>query len=191
MEMYALFESHRFGKQNELKLCPICLSTSFYETNPTNRFHILYQCMGCGKRMSLTSKTYLNNKKLPNAKIYKLIIFVVNNAAISTPKLARIAGVTQTTAWKHKHLITSAIATIGENNATLVLKKLLTVKLLDNTPIVPLSVSERKLTPEDAIEIRRLWNDGIVKKKQDISQLYQISHKMVRCIINREVYTYV
>lgn len=76
--------------------CPDCGSVHIYNPEP-NKLHI---CADCGFRFSDTSNTIFHSTKLPLSKwLYAIYFFAETTRGVSSYSLARLIGVSQTTAW--------------------------------------------------------------------------------------------
>lgn len=86
--------------------CPACGSIHIY--NPeANQHHI---CADCRHRFTDTSNTIFHSTKLPLSKwLYAIYFFVETTRGVSSYALARLIGVSQTTAWSMLMKIRTAI----------------------------------------------------------------------------------
>ena len=86
--------------------CPNCGSIHIY--NPeANQHHI---CADCRYRFTDTSNTIFHSTKLPLSKwLYAIYFFVETTRGVSSYALARLIGVSQTTAWSMLMKIRTAI----------------------------------------------------------------------------------
>ena len=86
--------------------CPECGSLHIY--NPeAGKLHI---CADCHNRFSDTSNTIFHSTKLPLSKwLYAIYFFVETTRGVSSYTLARLIGVSQTTAWSMLMKIRTAI----------------------------------------------------------------------------------
>lgn len=86
--------------------CPECGSIHIY--NPeAGKLHI---CADCHNRFSDTSNTIFHSTKLPLSKwLYAIYFFVETTRGLSSYALARLIGVTQSTAWSMLMKIRTAI----------------------------------------------------------------------------------
>lgn len=86
--------------------CPRCGSMHIY--NPeANQHHI---CADCRHRFTDTSNTIFHSTKLPLSKwLYAIYFFVETTRGVSSYALARLIGVSQTTAWTMLNKIRTAI----------------------------------------------------------------------------------
>ena len=86
--------------------CPVCGSIHIY--NPeANQHHI---CADCRHRFTDTSNTIFHSTKLPLSKwLYAIYFFVETTRGVSSYALARLIGVSQTTAWTMLMKIRTAI----------------------------------------------------------------------------------
>lgn len=100
---HEIFYSLRWG---ECIACPVCGSIHIY--NPAaNQHHI---CADCKYRFTDTSNTIFHSTKLPLSKwLYAIYFFVETTRGLSSYALARLIGVSQTTAWTMLTKIRTAI----------------------------------------------------------------------------------
>lgn len=86
---------HRLRFPNGV-VCPDCGSLHIYNPNP-GQLHI---CADCNNRFSDTSNTIFHSTKLPLSKwLYAIYLFAETTRGVSSYSLARLIGVSQTTAW--------------------------------------------------------------------------------------------
>ena len=72
----------------------------------------VYECSGCKRQFTVTTKTPMHSTKLPLWKWLQAMYYIVNSSkGISSVVLARWLGVTQPTAWKMGHAIRELMAT--------------------------------------------------------------------------------
>ena len=75
----------------------------------------LYECSGCGKQFTITTKTPLHSTKLPLRTWLMAMYFMVNSSkGISSVYLAKWLGVRQKTAWKVGHAIRAMMKAHGD-----------------------------------------------------------------------------
>lgn len=71
----------------------------------------VYECGGCKRQFTVTTKTPMHSTKLPLWKWLQAMYYIVNSSkGISSVVLARWLGVTQPTAWKMGHAIRELMA---------------------------------------------------------------------------------
>lgn len=86
--------------------CPECGSTHIYNPEP-DKLHI---CAYCSNRFTDTSNTIFHSTKLPLSKwLFAIYFFVETTRGLSSYALARLVGVSQTTAWTMLMKIRTAI----------------------------------------------------------------------------------
>jgi len=97
------------------RVCPHCGNLkSWLLSGPSSRKG-LYECAGCGKQFTITTKTPLHSTKLPLRTWLMAMYFMVNSSkGISSVYLAKWLGVRQKTAWKVGHAIRAMMKAHGD-----------------------------------------------------------------------------
>lgn len=97
------------------RVCPHCGNLkSWLLYGPSSRKG-LYECSGCGKQFTITTKTPLHSTKLPLRTWLMAMYFMVNSSkGISSVYLAKWLGVRQKTAWKVGHAIRAMMKAHGD-----------------------------------------------------------------------------
>ena len=97
------------------RVCPHCGNLkSWLLSGPSSR-RGLYECSGCGKQFTITTKTPLHSTKLPLRTWLMAMYFMVNSSkGISSVYLAKWLGVRQKTAWKVGHAIRAMMKAHGD-----------------------------------------------------------------------------
>lgn len=97
------------------RFCPHCGNLkSWLLSGPSSRKG-LYECSGCGKQFTITTKTPLHSTKLPLRTWLMAMYFMVNSSkGISSVYLAKWLGVRQKTAWKVGHAIRAMMKAHGD-----------------------------------------------------------------------------
>jgi len=97
------------------RVCPHCGNLkSWLLSGPSSRKG-LYECSGCRKQFTITTKTPLHSTKLPLRTWLMAMYFMVNSSkGISSVYLAKWLGVRQKTAWKVGHAIRAMMKAHGD-----------------------------------------------------------------------------
>ena len=97
------------------RICPHCKSLkSWLLSGPSSR-RGLYECSGCRKQFTVTTKTPLHSTKLPLRTWLMAMYFMVNSSkGVSSVFLAKWIGVRQKTAWKVGHAIRALMKAHGD-----------------------------------------------------------------------------
>jgi len=75
----------------------------------------VYECSGCKRQFTVTTKTPMHSTKLPLWKWLQAMYYIVTSSkGISSVVLARWLGVTQPTAWKMGHAIRELMAAVAQ-----------------------------------------------------------------------------
>lgn len=185
LKIYAIFEKARYGRGDRKKRCNKCGCKSFY--NMANDFDYVrggrIKCRVCGYKMSIQAQTYLHSAKIKYAQFYKLITLSVSKKKVSSREAAKRVGLSQKTTWMRMHLIKSTAQHIGSLSRSRILQRILVNSVHDLTPIKPAdtNIHNRKLSPDDAINIYRLLKDKVFPALEiatmyelDLSQVYRI-----------------
>jgi len=86
------------------RICPHCQWSRSYPLKGGSCRAGLYECGGCKKQFSVTTKTPMHSTKLPLWKWILAIYYMINSSkGISSVFLGRLIGVKQSTAWKMGH----------------------------------------------------------------------------------------
>lgn len=95
--------------------CPHCgYHKSWAISGPSSR-EGLYECAGCGKQFTVTTKTPLHSTKLPLRTWLMAMYFMINSSkGVSSVFLAKWIGVRQKTAWKVGHAIRALMKAYGD-----------------------------------------------------------------------------
>jgi transposase-like protein len=95
--------------------CPHCTcSKSWILAGPSVRKG-LYECAGCGRQFTVTTKTPLHATKLPLRTWLMAMYFMVNSSkGVSSVFLAKWLGVRQKTAWKVGHAVRALMKLHGD-----------------------------------------------------------------------------
>lgn len=178
--VYELFETARFGNNDEKSECIKCGSKRFYV------FNQIYKCCACGRQRTIRSGTYLNSCKLSFKKLYLLIKTICSDPSVTSAYIARYCEITQKTAYYKALLIKSIIKHIDSARLEDVLTKLLTVVVKDDSLVI-VQKATPKFSPEDVAEIRRLRKGDILKNKE-ISILYNTDPSTIAKITSHKIY---
>jgi len=97
------------------RFCPHCnCSKSWPLSGPSSRKG-LYECSGCGKQFTVTTKTPLHATKLPLRTWLMAMYFMVNSSkGVSSVFLSKWIGVTQKCAWKVGHAVRALMKAHGD-----------------------------------------------------------------------------
>lgn len=185
IETYNIFELCRFKINNSEKKCTSCGFNKFFQLK-----NGWLKCKACGKKLSITSKTYFHNLKLSYVKTYKIIKLLSRDSFISSVKLSKIAGITQKTAYNRKYLIDSVINTIKSKDVNTILQKILTHKEYDeikNNGIDFLEKNKRKFNLNQILEIRRLSNEKVYNLKE-IAEIFGSDPSTICKIVKFKIY---
>src|SRR5437016_4778890 len=88
------------------RICPHCKDQKSWPLSGPSSRKGLYECSGCGKQFTVTTKTPLHSTKLPLRTWLMAMYFMVNSSkGTSSVYLAKWIGVRQKTAWKIGHAI--------------------------------------------------------------------------------------
>lgn len=188
VKIYSLFEKARFGKNNSKKICNNCKSKNFYELNDGR-----LKCKSCYRKMTITSQTYLADRKLSYQKIHKLAKTVVYNPKMGTPTLSKIVGISQKTAYHRKYLLDCAISVLNKRNTFNVLERILrnvSFESEKNKKIPTLLKHVRKFSKQDILEIRRL-RDFDIYSCTEVSKIYSTDTSTINKISKRISYSHV
>lgn len=86
--------------------CPHCGSKKSYDIVKKIKASKRYECSGCKRQFTVTTKTALHSTKLPLKKwLQAMYLVVTSSKGLSSVVLARLIGVTQPTAWRMGHVI--------------------------------------------------------------------------------------
>ncbi len=96
-------EKMLWGEDNEYKCCPRCGSV---RTSKAKHATMPYRCKDCDKRFSVRTGTVFEGSNLSlHQWLLAIYLMTTNLKGVSSHKLARDIGVTQTTAWYLGHRI--------------------------------------------------------------------------------------
>lgn len=98
------------------RFCPHCgCDRSYYLSGRSSRMG-LYECAYCKRQFTVTTKTPMHSTKLPLWKWLLVLYYMINSSkGISSTFIARLVGVTQSTAWKMGHAIRKIMETWAAN----------------------------------------------------------------------------
>lgn len=185
IKTYQIFSDARFGINSEKLICPNCKSTSFYSVATRK---VIYSCKGCSMQLSATNRTYLHKTTLKYSQIYRAIILLCKNPKLSSLKLSATINCSPKTGYIKKRLIVSAMNEIIEPCPSKVLERILRCRDFEDAPIKLKSTRSRKYTPDQVIEMRRLYNDGIYNLRE-VAELFSSDPSTVRKIIKGMAYS--
>lgn len=187
LRIYSFFELARFGIDKEKMICPKCRNNSFYLRKEVLKSGSgKYKCKLCGHNMSLHSTTYINNLKLPFLKLYKLVSILSKYPKISSCELSRRVGITQATAWKRKHLFSSAAETINSYNKADIMDKILSC-IYHDSGIEMIEKNKRKFSDDDIRMIRKMRNELQMTCKE-IASCYITDASTINKIAKGKIY---
>lgn len=96
------------------RICPHCNSLKSWPLSGPSSRKGLYECSGCGRQFTVTTKTPLHSTKLPLRTWLMAMYFMVNSSkGVSSVFLAKWIGVRQKTAWKIGHAIRALMKAHG------------------------------------------------------------------------------
>lgn len=102
------------------RICPHCNNKKSWPLSGASTRKGLYECSGCGKQFTVTTKTPLHSTKLPLKTWLMAMYFMVNSSkGVSSVFLAKWIGVRQKTAWKVGHAIRAMMKAHGNAIAPL------------------------------------------------------------------------
>jgi transposase-like protein len=117
---------HRFGSDDVCRdylmkirwpdgvICPACESRNVTAVAQRQQFH----CAHCGNRFSVTSKTIMDNTKLPLWKWFAAVYLMVESKkSMSANQIHRTIGTTYITSWYLCHRIREAMETLDAGPA--------------------------------------------------------------------------
>ena len=97
------------------RICPHCGNLKSWQLSGPSSRKGLYECSGCGKQFTITTKTPLHSTKLPLRTWLMAMYFMINSSkGISFVYLAKWLGVRQKTAWKVGHAIRAMMKAHGD-----------------------------------------------------------------------------
>lgn len=97
------------------RVCPHCGNLKSWLLSGLSSRKGLYECSGCDKQFTVTTKTPLHSTKLPLRTWLMAMYFMVNSSkGISSVYLAKWLGVRQKTAWKVGHAIRAMMKAHGD-----------------------------------------------------------------------------
>jgi len=95
--------------------CPHCGDHKSWSISGPSSREGLYECAGCGKQFTVTTKTPLHSTKLPLRTWLMAMYFMINSSkGVSSVFLAKWIGVRQKTAWKVGHAIRALMQAHGD-----------------------------------------------------------------------------
>lgn len=95
--------------------CPHCGDHRSWSISGTSAREGLYECAGCGKQFTVTTKTPLHSTKLPLKTGLMAMYFMINSSkGVSSVFLAKWIGVRQKTAWKVGHAVRALMKAHGD-----------------------------------------------------------------------------
>lgn len=93
------------------RVCPHCGCLKSWSLSGTSARSGLYECSGCKRQFTVTTKTPMHSTKLPLRTWLLAMYFLINSSkGVSSVFLAKWLGVTQKTAWKIGHGIRAMMA---------------------------------------------------------------------------------
>ena len=96
------------------RICPHCNGLKSWPLSGPSSRKGLYECSGCGRQFTVTTKTPLHSTKLPLRTWLMAMYFMVNSSkGVSSVFLAKWIGVRQKTAWKIGHAIRALMKAHG------------------------------------------------------------------------------
>lgn len=97
------------------RICPHCSDEKSWPLSGPSSRKGLYECAGCGKQFTVTTKTPLHSTKLPLRTWLMAMYFMINSSkGVSSVFLAKWIGVRQKTAWKVGHAIRALMKAHGD-----------------------------------------------------------------------------
>jgi transposase-like protein len=95
--------------------CPHCGDYKSWSISGASSRDGLYECAGCCKQFTVTTKTPLHSTKLPLRTWLMAMYFMINSSkGVSSVFLAKWIGVRQKTAWKVGHAIRALMKAHGD-----------------------------------------------------------------------------
>jgi transposase-like protein len=97
------------------RVCPHCGCLKSWLLSGASVRAGLYECSGCKKQFTVTTKTPMHGTKLPLQNWLLAMYFIINSSkGISSVYLAKWLGVNQKTGWKISHAIRAMMAAHAE-----------------------------------------------------------------------------
>ena len=93
------------------RICPHCYNEKSYRLSSASVRKGTYECSGCKRQFTITTKTPMHSTKLPLWKWLLAMYYMVNSSkGVSSVFLARWVGISQKSAWKLGHAIRQMMA---------------------------------------------------------------------------------